>query len=58
MCLTLRDYDLQHEGPQGGLSSKGERSSIMEDTSAAIEHGSRRRVMGIVRGMVPGEVSF
>jgi hypothetical protein len=26
VCFTLCIYDLQHEGPHGGLSTKGERS--------------------------------
>jgi hypothetical protein len=31
---------------------------MVEDTPATIEHGRRRRVMGTIRGMVPGEVSI
>jgi hypothetical protein len=58
LCFTLRGYSLQHEGPHGGLSTEGERSSMVEDTPPTIEHGHQRRFMGIVRGMVPGEVSF
>jgi hypothetical protein len=58
MCFALCDYNLHHEGPHGSLSTEGERSSMMEDAPTAIENGSRRRVMGTVQGMVPGEVSF
>jgi hypothetical protein len=54
---TSRLY-LQHEGPHGGLSTEGERSSMVEDAPTATEHGRRRRVMGIVRGTVLREVSF
>jgi hypothetical protein len=42
----------------GGLSTEGERSSMVEDAPTAAEHGRRRRVMGTVRGAVPGEVSL
>jgi hypothetical protein len=42
----------------GGLSTEGERSFMAEDAPATFERGLRRRVMGNVRGMVPGEVSF
>ena len=52
---TSRLY-LQHEGPHGGLSTEGERPSMVEDSLAAAEHGRRRRVMGTVRGIVLGEV--
>jgi hypothetical protein len=44
---TLRLY-LQHEGPHGGLSTEGERSSMVEDTPTTTEHGRQRRVMGTV----------
>jgi hypothetical protein len=54
---TSRLY-LQHEGLHGGISTEGERSSMVEDTPTAAEHGRRRRVMGTVRGTVPREVSF
>jgi len=47
-----RAYDLYHEGPRGGLSTEGERSSMVEDVTASFEHGSRRRVMGVVQGIV------
>jgi hypothetical protein len=39
---------IQHEGPHGGISSEGERSSMVEDSPTAIEHGRRRCVMGTV----------
>jgi hypothetical protein len=58
VCFTLRVYDLQHEGPHGGLSIEGERSFMTEDTPAPFELGLRRCVMGTVRGTVPGEVYF
>jgi hypothetical protein len=32
----LRDYDLQHEGPHGGLSTEGECSSMVEDAPATL----------------------
>jgi hypothetical protein len=35
---TLQIY-LQREGPHGGLSVEGERSSMVEDTPTAAEHG-------------------
>jgi hypothetical protein len=41
MCFTLHVYDLQHEGPHGGLSTEGERSFMAEDTPAPFEHGRR-----------------
>jgi hypothetical protein len=49
------DHDLQYEGLQGSLPTEGERSFMVEDAPATLEHGSRRRVMGTVRGMVAGE---
>jgi hypothetical protein len=55
MCFTLRDYDLEHEGLQGNLSIEGEHSSMVEDALAAIEHGSRRCLMGTIRGTILGE---
>jgi hypothetical protein len=39
VCFTLRVYDLQHEGPHGGLSTEGERSSMAEDAPATFEPG-------------------
>jgi hypothetical protein len=57
VILTSRLY-LQHEGLHGGISTKGERSSIVEDASTAAEHGRRRHVMGTVRGTVLREVPF
>jgi hypothetical protein len=54
---TSRLY-LQHEGPHGGLSTKGERSSMVEDAPIVAEHGRRRCVMGTVRGTVSREVPF
>jgi hypothetical protein len=48
MCYALRKIHLQHEGPCGGISTEGERSSMMEDVPATIEHGSRSRVIGNV----------
>jgi hypothetical protein len=56
VIFTSRLY-LQHEGLHGGLSAEGECSSMVEDAPATTEHGRRRRVMGTVRGVVPGEVS-
>jgi hypothetical protein len=50
VLCTLRLY-LQHEGLHGSLSTEGEHSSMVEDAPATTEHGRRRRVMGIVRGM-------
>jgi hypothetical protein len=35
----LHDYDVQHEGLHGGLSTEGEHSSMVEDTPATFEHG-------------------
>ena len=57
VIYTARLY-LQHEGPHGSLSTGGERSYMVEDAPTAFEHGRRRRVMGTVRGTVPGEVPF
>jgi hypothetical protein len=57
VIFTSRLY-LQHEGLHGGISTEGERSSMVEDAPATIEHGRRRRVMGTVRGMVLREVSI
>jgi len=48
LCFAIY---LQHECLNGSLSTKGEHSSMVEDTPAAFEHGRRRRVMGIVLGM-------
>jgi hypothetical protein len=42
---TSRLY-LQHEGPHGGLSTEGERSSMVEDAPAAAEHGSLKTCLG------------
>jgi hypothetical protein len=58
MCFTLHIYDLLHEGPHGGPSTEGERSSMAEDAPTIFEHDHRQCVMETVRGMVPGEVSF
>jgi hypothetical protein len=58
MCFRTSRLYLQHEGLHGGLSTKGERSSMVEDAPTAAEHGRRRRVMGTIRGTVLGEVSF
>jgi hypothetical protein len=57
MFFSLRDY-LQHEGSHGGLSTKGEHSSMVEDASAYFEHGHQRCVMGTVRGNILSEVYF
>jgi hypothetical protein len=46
MCFTLRDYDLQHEGLHGGLSTEGERSSMVEDAPTTIEHGQSKTCHG------------
>jgi hypothetical protein len=51
LCFTLHDYDIQHEGMHGGISTEGERSSMAEDASATFEHGLRRHVMGTTRGI-------
>jgi hypothetical protein len=56
--LRTSQLYLQHEGLHGGLSTEGERSSMVEDAPAAAEHGHGRRVMGTVRGTVPREVPF
>jgi hypothetical protein len=55
VIFTSRLY-LQHEGLHGVLSTEGEFSSMVEDAPTTIEHGRRRRVMGIVRGAVLREV--
>jgi hypothetical protein len=52
---TSRLY-LQHESLHGGILVEGEISPMVEDTPTTTEHGRRRRVMGIVRGAVLGEV--
>jgi hypothetical protein len=49
---------LPHEGSHDGLSTDGERSSMVEDTPTAVEHSRGRRVMETVLGTVPREVSF
>jgi hypothetical protein len=54
---TYRLY-LQHEGLHGGILTEGEGSSMVEDAPATIEHGRRRRVMGIIQGTIPREVSI
>ena len=41
MCFTLCDYDLQHEGPHGGLSIEGESSFMLEDAPAPFEYFHR-----------------
>ena len=51
---TSRLY-LQHEGTHGGLSTKGECSSMVEDAPTTTEHGRRRRVMGTVQWVVLGD---
>jgi hypothetical protein len=48
---------LQHEGLHGGLSVEGDHSAMVEDAPGTTEHGHRRRVMGTILGVVPGEVS-
>jgi hypothetical protein len=58
VCFTLCVYDLQHEGPHGGLSTEGERLFMAEDAPAPFEPGLRRHNLGTVRGTVLGEVSF
>jgi hypothetical protein len=40
----------------GGISVERECSSMVEDAPTSTKHGRRRRVMGVVRGMVLGEV--
>jgi hypothetical protein len=37
--LRTSQLYLQHESPHGGLSTNGERSSIVEDAPATAEHG-------------------
>ena len=54
---TSRLY-LQHEGPHGGISIEGERSSMVEEAPTVAEHGRRRCVMGTVLGTVLREVPF
>jgi hypothetical protein len=55
MCFTLHITTSNMKvHMQGGLSTEGEHSSMVEDAPATIEHGSRRRVMGTVRGTVLG----
>jgi hypothetical protein len=56
--LRILQFYLQLEGPLEGLSAKGERSSMVEDTPAPTEHGRGRRVLRTVRGTVPREVPF
>jgi len=46
MICTSQLY-LQNEGPHGGISTKVERDSMVEDAPATIEHGHQRCVMGI-----------
>jgi hypothetical protein len=58
MCFTLRDYTSNMKVHMAGLSTEGERSSMVEDAPTIAEHGRRRRVMGTVRGMVLREVPF
>jgi hypothetical protein len=55
VIFTSRLY-LQHEGPHGNFSTKGEFSSMVEDALTTIEHGCRRHVIGTIRGMVLREV--
>jgi hypothetical protein len=43
---------LQHEGLHGGISTKGEHSSMVEDALATIEHGLQIHFMGTVQGTV------
>jgi hypothetical protein len=45
VVITLH---LQHEGPHGGFSTKGVRSSLVEDAPTSTKHGRRGCVMGIV----------
>ena len=56
--LRTSQLNLLLEGLRGGLSTEGERSSMVEDAPAATEHGCGRRVLGAVRGTVPREVPF
>ena len=58
MCFTLHDYELYRKGPQGGLSTEGECSSMAEYAPATFEHGRQRSVIGTIRGTIPEEVSF
>jgi hypothetical protein len=41
VCFTLHVYNLQHEGPHGGLSTERECSFMEEDVIAPFEHGRR-----------------
>jgi hypothetical protein len=36
LCFTLHNYDLQHEGLHGGISTEGELSSMAEDAPATL----------------------
>jgi hypothetical protein len=47
---------LQQEGPHGGLSTQGKCSSLVEDTTATIEHDRQRCVMGTVQQTFSREV--
>jgi hypothetical protein len=58
MCFSLRDYTSNMKVRMAVFQLEGERPSMVEDAPTAAEHGRRRRVMGTVRGTVPGEVSF
>ena len=58
LCFMIHGYNLQHEGPQGGLSIEGEHSSMVEDTPTTVEHGHRRHVMGNIQGTVLRELSI
>jgi hypothetical protein len=46
MCFVALRIYLQHEGPHGSISTKGECFSMVEDALAGIEHGRRRKCHG------------
>jgi len=54
--LRTSRLHLQHESSHGGILVDWEHSYMVEDAPTSTKHGHRRRIMGTVRGEVPGEV--
>jgi hypothetical protein len=48
MCFSLHDYTSNMKFHMAGISTKGELSSMVEDTPTTTEHGHQRCIMGIV----------
>jgi hypothetical protein len=46
MCFVLHGYDLPHKGPHKRSSTKGEHSSMVDDTPTLPKHGHQSHVMG------------